>query len=810
MKRKSPSIIPPVLILANILIWITILIFNAHGEKNEKNSFSETNDVWECNSSWLNSLGIYTDVYFIDQQNGWMTCNSAIIHTNGYSWECQFYDPDLSLVSIQFSDIYNGWVAGSIRINDLKEEGIILHTKDGGKHWNEQHQFAWKIYTLRFITEHDGWAVGSVRNDDNSYNSVILSTNDSGEHWSVQYEGINESLDSKISFIDLSNGWVLGSTKESNETKMFLLHTTDGGKNWAHIFLENEFIRTIHFVNVKEGWAVGTSSGEEKNTQQWTIFHTQDGGQTWAKQNIGIGRVSRKPLIYFVSENEGWIAVCSTILHTNDGGVTWSVQEYKLVIKDQEVDLYPFSMFFLDDQHGWIMGGGILETTNGGITWTQKTSKPFGSWNMNDIIFVSSNSGWAVGENGFIFHTVDEGQAWRMQDSKVSVNLSAIYFVSTQEGWIVGAGGTVLHTTDGGSSWEKQESGTQYDLCDVQFVNSQEGWIVGGNHTELVFGGVVLHTIDDGKHWETVKNIPRGDSCWHSNVQFIDSQTGWIIGITVLYTDDSGKTWKEQLSGNKILGPYYTTYFLDAMTGWMTGHGTIIDGIAAPWESIEHTTDGGINWELQYGEGKERFEAIYFANINEGWAFGNGILHTTDGGKTWVASKISGEPTIPIIDRINSVCYGGLGTLWAVGESGILLKYTDSNLQSIPPSYWAVESSGKAVTSWGEIKGHEQLSTPALSNELLQNYPNPFNPDTWMPYQLAKGGRVTITIYNTNGYMVRILDLGYKEAGSYITKDKAAYWDGRNNEGEKVASGLYFYQLKAGDFLAMKRMILEQ
>ena len=79
---------------------------------------------------------------------------------------------------------------------------------------------------------------------------------------------------------------------------------------------------------------------------------------------------------------------------------------------------------------------------------------------------------------------------------------------------------------------------------------------------------------------------------------------------------------------------------------------------------------------------------------------------------------------------------------------------------------------------------------------LLPNYPNPFNPDTWLPYQLAQDALVTIRIYNTKGQLIRSLHLGTKQAGSYITKERAAYWDGRDNLAQKVASGVYFYTLQ--------------
>jgi len=91
---------------------------------------------------------------------------------------------------------------------------------------------------------------------------------------------------------------------------------------------------------------------------------------------------------------------------------------------------------------------------------------------------------------------------------------------------------------------------------------------------------------------------------------------------------------------------------------------------------------------------------------------------------------------------------------------------------------------------------------------LLQNYPNPFNPDTWLPYHLAKDAPVTINIYDAKGQLIRTIALGNRTAGIYVTKDKAVYWDGKNNLGQKVSSGLYFYQMQAGECKAMRKMVM--
>ena len=110
----------------------------------------------------------------------------------------------------------------------------------------------------------------------------------------------------------------------------------------------------------------------------------------------------------------------------------------------------------------------------------------------------------------------------------------------------------------------------------------------------------------------------------------------------------------------------------------------------------------------------------------------------------------------------------------------------------------AVEPHGMSLTTLGSVK----------RTALLQNFPNPFNPETWMPYRLASDAPVAIQIYNVQGQLLRELDLGEQNAGSYMSRDSAAYWDGRDRVGQTVASGVYFYALHAGAFQATRRMLI--
>ena len=92
--------------------------------------------------------------------------------------------------------------------------------------------------------------------------------------------------------------------------------------------------------------------------------------------------------------------------------------------------------------------------------------------------------------------------------------------------------------------------------------------------------------------------------------------------------------------------------------------------------------------------------------------------------------------------------------------------------------------------------------------QLLANYPNPFNPETWIPFQLSQDAEVTVTIYDVQGQRIRQLQLGQVTAGRYVTADQAAYWNGKSETGEAVASGTYFYQLQAGDYTETRKMVI--
>ena len=128
----------------------------------------------------------------------------------------------------------------------------------------------------------------------------------------------------------------------------------------------------------------------------------------------------------------------------------------------------------------------------------------------------------------------------------------------------------------------------------------------------------------------------------------------------------------------------------------------------------------------------------------------------------------------------------------------------DGNLESQTRSFTVTpEHLANAVLSLSL----DDIGKPT-QNLLLQNYPNPFNPETWIPYQLAEDTSVSVSIYDTTGRLVRTLSLGFQSAGFYNSRERAAYWDGRNALGEPVASGVYFYQLTTPTFQQTRRLVI--
>ena len=175
------------------------------------------------------------------------------------------------------------------------------------------------------------------------------------------------------------------------------------------------------------------------------------------------------------------------------------------------------------------------------------------------------------------------------------------------------------------------------------------------------------------------------------------------------------------------------------------------------------------------------------------------------------SADVNGDGVVNIADLV--LVAGALGD--AAAAPAVWTQKQIEVLSTMDVQAWLTDARQLNLTDAMSQRGISFLETlltvlTPKETRLLANYPNPFNPETWIPYQLAKSADVKISIYAADGKLIRMLDLGHQSPGLHQNRSRAAYWDGKNKLGEKVASGVYFYTLKAGDFTATRKMLIRK
>jgi photosystem II stability/assembly factor-like uncharacterized protein len=289
---------------------------------------------------------------------------------------------------------------------------------------------------------------------------------------------------------------------------------------------------------------------------------------------------------------------------------------------------------------------------------------------LHDVMFIDRDFGWAVGEHGAIWHTIDGGKQWFRQQSPVDAKLGGVWFASRELGWAVGgkslpylhtSRGVVLRTIDGGQTW-KEEMSFLPALERVKFFDNDNGvaWGRGSGGEPL---GVFV-TDDSGRNWRSMAVAPLG--CWW-NGDFINERVGIVVGsagqVSRIASGES-KPLSIETGGREIRDVKLS---LDA-TGWAVGD----DGL------ILQTRDGGNSWdnvEILPPEVNEvvdwRSVAIRDKQIWIAGSPGSVVLSSTDRGETWQGLATGSKTPISKIAFVDD-SHG-----WAVGEFGTILNTTD-------------------------------------------------------------------------------------------------------------------------------------
>ncbi|MBU1096407.1 MAG: T9SS type A sorting domain-containing protein [Bacteroidetes bacterium] len=693
--------------------------------------------------NWLNPYpqgNTLNDVQMISDSVGWSVGeNGVILHTTdgGNIWVSQESNTYRLLHSVFFTDNNNGVAVGDF--------STILITQDAGTTWrlidsgvNDDRSF----HKVFFFDSDTGFIVGSF--------GVILKTVNGGNSWEIQLSNTDYHF-YDIYFHDNNNGIAISSRWE-NGFKTKILTTSDGGLNWI---INKKIISgsatAMTFLNYDNGFISGFDG---------LFLKTNDGGDNWI--SIPIMDDFNSFDMNFFDENNGLIigSIWSSdiyALSTIDGGITWHK-----ILSDIKQHLHSFS--FINSSLGVAVGenGNLIKLINSGIDWETNTKNAV-TENLNDIVFINDSLGWVVGNSGIILKTDNSGNSWGTTIADEYNDLYCINFTNNLFGITVGERGTIFTTSNGGNTWDKQTSGTSIDLFSVAFLNSSVGIIVGS-------AGTILKTNNGGIDWVEIES---GVNNLLNSITFIDNQNVIIVGAPslasgmtvgeacILHSSDQGITWKEKRSGT--YAELLDVSFFDINNGISLSR----DG------ELVRSSNGGNTWELVSNLPQGSYSDFYFHNYYKGYAIGsNGkILRTMDAGETWH------DYSVRFSYWLNGITFIDGETGFVVGDHGAILKTFNGGLTNIEDN---------------------ETSINIEYYSLHQNYPNPFNNSTRLRYEIPFHSNVKLSLYNNIGQEIKFLVNKELPAGTH-------YYDFQICN---MASGVYFISLISGDSKQTIKIVL--
>lgn len=467
-------------------------------------------------------------------------------------------------------------------------------------------------------------------------------------------------------------------------------------------------LHSVCFVNDNTGWIAGYNN---------TIFKTTNSGDSWEQQTSPAA--SNFECITFIDANTGWACGSGgTVIKTTNGGINWFSQTFTVVKLN--------SMDFIDANIGFICGdnGIIWKTINGGGNWL---NQPTGmSQNLHEIRFFNSDTGFAVGDNAYILRTINSGNSWDIK-SGPGIGSQIFYSVDFHNNTVVAAGTLTKRSTDNGENWNLGEfplepvfSSTYSGIGNLKGVGANGYLVITYNHGmvwiqqesptnqnlySIIYADISSSYWAVGSNGTILKNVPVWKNIFNNSaacygMDFINSNTGWVVGITGLIkkTTNGGANWIIQ-SPQVSYYDLYSVYFTDANTGFAVGE----------FGEMEKTTNGGTNWSWQNSGDYEDKYSVYFIDANTGYIIGSGgkILKTTNTGTNWIGQNSQTSASL------HSVCFADANTGYIAGSGGTILKTTNSGTNWIAQTpqfngsflsvYFTDGNTGYAVGDQGTI-----------------------------------------------------------------------------------------------------------
>ena len=333
-----------------------------------------------------------------------------------------------------------------------------------------------------------------------------------------------------------------------------------------------------------------------------------------------------------------------------------------------------YSVSFVNQQHGWIVGAGVggpgeafsavtFRTTDGGTSWDQMPQPT--NTKLNDVFMLDTLTGWIVGDKGTILKRYWKpgtvGIQWHPQPSGVIHNLRGAFFLDSQRGWACGTNGIILATTDGGLTWKQQniEAEPWQAFNDIHFTDAMNGWAVGW---------VNAKTTNGGANWTDV-TLPSSEEM--RDVHFTSNQHGVIVGRlgTILHTNNEGSSWQSVWSNTGVM--FTGVDFANTLEGWAVGGGVYNGSTWLDSARILHTTDGGLTWSHQSSPVDKWIMDLSVVDRQHAWTVGNsGTIFRYNSPTSVLNEQAQGELEDP-----NYIDYDLLGRVASVNGQGIRLRY---------------------------------------------------------------------------------------------------------------------------------------
>jgi photosystem II stability/assembly factor-like uncharacterized protein len=425
----------------------------------------------------------------------------------------------------------------------------------------------------------------------------------------------------------------------------------------------------------------------------------------------------------------------------------------------------------------WRPNDEYYDNANDGSAFTWQFVQTPTTAQVLDVFFVDSLFGWAGHTANGCMRTTDSGFNWILttfNDTNFSTSYGGVYFINQNTGWAVGGAVQIRKTTNGGANWFKQYAPPVAGVNNgVYFFNENTGIIIGRKNIQ--FNAFAAKTTNSGANWFELNAYPPAGNNELFDQYWFNSNTGWICGYDVLLkTTDGGQNFTNLYSNIPPSGNGHIAIlavnFVNSQTGWLG---------AANLErnNIYKTTNGGANWFFQQNpvslNGWNQINDVRFITQDSGWAVhgtpGTGaIMFTSNAGTNWV------------MDNTQYSWYD------------CLYNYQHSKI-------WCGGSSGRMWYSIiNEPVGISENNNSVSSFVLNQNYPNPFNPVTKISYELRNKTYVTLKVFNVLGNMLKLLVNKVQKSGRYEIEF----------DGTRLPSGVYFYEIAAGEYSDTKKMVL--